>query len=115
MNFLSRFSPIAAYRDLRFFLAQRRPHELVFLVLALTLTTIVLAVFAQGSNVAKPYKREIIYVEQWRLDRSEAEILAQQKIDQAAKEKRQAQTLKEQKALQAQWKKLDDKLNGWGL
>jgi len=115
MNFLSRFSPIVAYRDLRGFVLQRRPHELVFAVLAITMTIVVISVFAQGSNVARPYKREIIYVQQWRLDRTEAQILAQQKIDQVERTKRDAETAKQQKDLQAQWKRLDDKLNKWGI
>jgi Tfp pilus assembly protein PilN len=115
MNFLSRFSPIAAYRDLRAFLSERRPHELVFAVLAITMTLVVISVFAQGSNVARPYKREIIYVQQWPLDRTEAQILAQQKIDQVEKAKRDAIAAQQQKDLQAQWKRLDDKLNKWGI
>ncbi len=115
MNFLSRFSPIAAYRDLRAFLAERRPHELVFAVLAMTMTLVVISVFARGSTVTTPYKREVVYVQQWRLDRTEAQILAQQKVDQAAKEKQEAETAKQQKELQAQWKRLDDKLKKWGI
>ena len=39
MGFFSRFSPIAAYQDLRLFFSQRRPYELFFLVAALGVTS----------------------------------------------------------------------------
>ena len=38
MRFFSRFSPVIAYRDLRFFLGSRQPHELWFLVAAMAIT-----------------------------------------------------------------------------
>src|SRR3546814_4766162 len=81
-------SPLRAYRDLRLFLGQRHPHQLLFGFLAIAVTGLIVAGFFHDSHIPTPYKRNIIYVEQWRADRSEAEILAQQKIDMKIKAKR---------------------------
>lgn len=54
------------------------------------------------TNTAPP-RRQLIYVENWRADRSDAEIVAQQKIDQAAKD---AAALERQRAYQRLEKRL---------
>lgn len=115
MSYLARFSPFRAIRDLRFFLSQRQPYELIFLVLAILITTALIAGFVHDSHEERPYKKNIIYVQQWPATRSEAEILAQQKIDQVVAHKERDEQLKREKALQAQFKKLDDKLKAYGL
>ncbi len=104
-----------AYRDLRFFLAQRQPYGLGFLVLAIAITGFFVFAFMRDSSVPVPYKPNIIYVEQWPVDRTDAEIVAQQKIDQAAKEKVLAAREAERKKNQATFKRLDDKLNRLGI
>lgn len=104
-----------AIRDLRFFLSHRHPYELAFLGLALVVTMVIIAGFVRDSHIATPYQRNIIYVEQWRADRSEAEIKAQQKIDQAAKEVQQAEIERQEKQRQAEFKRLDDKLKAMGI
>lgn len=115
MNFFSRLSPLRAVRDLRVFLSQRQPHELWFLILALTLTGLLLIGFVKDSRVAPVYKRDIVYVEQWTLDRTDAEIIAQQKIDQVAKDARMAEFKARQDKRRAEFKRLDDKLNDLGF
>ncbi len=115
MSYLSRFSPVRAWRDLRLFFAQRGKIELGFAALALFLTGMILAGFYVDSRMEKPYKREIIYVESWPADRTDEQIKAQQKIDQAAREKRMAELEKKRAERQAQFKRLDDKLESWGL
>ena len=115
MQFFARMSPLRALRDLRLFLHQRQPHELLFLVLALLITGFFIFAFIKDSHVEKVYKPDIIYVQQWRLDRTEAEIRAQQKIDQAQKEKDEAAQEKEQAKTRAEFKRLDDKLKRWGI
>ncbi len=115
MRFFARLSPLAAIRDLRVFLAQRQRYELGFLALSIALTAALIAGFVHDSHEERPYKRQIIYVEQWPLSRTEAEIKAQQKIDQAAKEKRLAEEAREQKARQAEFKKIDDRLKAMGI
>ena len=115
MAFFTRLSPFRAIRDLRFFLAQRQPYELGFLALAIVITGLLLIGFMHDSQVEKVYKPDIVYVQQWRLDRSEADILAQQKIDQKKKDADQADLKKRQAANQAYFKRLDDKLKRYGL
>ncbi len=115
MSYFARFSPLYAIRDLRFFLAQRRPYELGFLALAMIVTVAIIAGFVRDSHVKTPYKRNIIYVEQWPADRTEAQIVAQQKIDQVVKHKQQAELKKQQDERQAEFKRLDDKLKAMGI
>lgn len=115
MPFFARFSPIHAIRDLRLFLSHRQPYELGFLALALVVTVAIIAGFVRDSHVPTPYKRNIVYVEQWRADRSAAQIAAQQKIDQVVKHKQQAELDALQKQRQAEFKRLDDKLKAMGI
>ncbi len=105
------FSPVAAWRDLRFFLATRKRHELGFLALSLAVTALIIFVFFKDTNVQKPYERNIIYVEQWPITRTDAEISAQQKIDQAKRTHREGGARRSgEEAKQAEFKRLDDKL-----
>lgn len=115
MPILARFSPIRAYRDLRLFLSQRQPYELGFLVLAMAITGFVIWALLKDSYVKPAYKPEIIYVEQWTLNRTDQEIRAAQIVDQAKKEKRLAREKVELEKKRAQFKKLDDQLTKWGL
>jgi hypothetical protein len=114
-RYLARLSPIAAIRDLRVFLAQRQPYELGILALSIVLTTLLIAGFVHDSHEERPYRHNIIYVEQWPASRTEAEIRADQKITQAAKDKKLAEEARRQKALQAQFKKIDDRLKALGI
>lgn len=111
----SRLNPVRAVRDLRLFLSQRQPYELWFLVLSVVLTMLVLAGFMHDSWSPKEYKRDIIYVEQWRSDRTDAEIRAQQAIDAPIKAKRIAEQKRREEKLRAGFKQVDDKLNSWGI
>lgn len=115
MNFFSRMSPVRAYKDLRFFLAGRQPYELGFLVLAMAITGFLIYGFYRDSNVAPTYKRDIIYVEQWAATRTDAEIRAQQAIDGPIKAKALAEQKAKQDKRRAEFKKLDDQLNRWGI
>ena len=115
MRLLRFLSPLGAYRDLRRFLVQRHPHQLLFAMLAVVLTTLLIAGFYKDSRVEMPYKRHIIYVKQWPLDRSEAEILAQQKIDMKKKAKRMAEIEAARKKRQEAFQRLDNQLDAWGL
>jgi len=109
-------SPLAAWRDLRRFLAQRQKHELIFGILAIFVTGVLLIAFYLDSNsMKKPYKRDIQYVESWPLDRTDEQIHAQQKIDQAKREVEQAKMEKLKRERQAQFKKVDDELERLGL
>ena len=116
MRYFSRFNPFPAIRDLRVFLHQRAPHELWFGLLAIVLTTLLLAGFVVDSRVAEPVKpAEIIYVKSWPLSRSDQDIIAQQKLDMIDNEKRAAEWRKAQLERQRQFQRLDDKLKAAGL
>src|SRR3546814_15138799 len=78
-------SPLRAYRDLRLFLGQRHPHQLLFGFLAIAVTGLIVAGFFHDSHIPTPYKRNIIYVAQWRAHRSQPENPAQPKIDMKTK------------------------------
>ena len=115
MGFFSRFTPIVAYRDLRLFLSQRRPYELIFLVAALGVTSFLICAFMKDSYVEKEYRPKIIYVEQWPADRTDAQIVAQQKIDAPIKAKAVAEQKAREDAQRESFKRLDDKLKAMGI
>ncbi|WP_093667130.1 hypothetical protein [Sphingomonas gellani] len=115
MQFFARFSPLRAYRDLRMFLASRERYELGFFALAVAITGFVIFAFARDSSFPTEYRRDIVYVEQWRADRTDADIRAQQKIDAPIKEKRVAEQKAAQERNRAGFKKVDDAMTRWGL
>lgn len=116
MGLLRLFSPLRAFRDLRAFLASRKKHEIWMLVPALLLTAGTLVAFYIDSIGRAEWKRpEIIWVKDWRLDRSDEEIRAQQAIDKVEKEKADAELEKRRKARRDEFKKVDDGLKSWGL
>jgi hypothetical protein len=115
MSFFGRFSPVRAIRDLRLFLSQRQPYELVFLMIAVGITGFFIYAFARDDYVPVPYKPDIIYVEQWPADRTDVQIKAQQKIDYVKKKERLAEEKAAKDQRQAEFKRVDDALNKWGI
>lgn len=116
MSRFRRYNPLSGMRDLRQFLAGRQKHELVFAFLAVIVTVTILTGFYLDSNdLKKPWKRDVHYVENWRLDRTDAEIVAAQKTDMKTRALREAELKKAQEARKASFKKVDDALNRWGL
>src|SRR3569623_1128571 len=81
MNFFRRVSPIKASSDLYSYVRRRRPHQIVFLTLAFALPFGMFQLFMYDTRIVRPYTRDIVYVQQWRADRTDAEILDQQMID----------------------------------
>ena len=84
-------------------------------LLALAITFIILWMFVKDSHFEKAYEPNIIYVEQWPLTRTDAQIKAQQKIDEAKKHIEQAAREKKQAQRRAEFKKVDDALTRWGF
>ena len=79
-------SPRRALADLRAVFARRGRHQLIAGTLAVVLPAIIVVGFwVDAKTNTAPPRRQIIQIESWRADRSDAEIVAQQKIDQAAK------------------------------
>ncbi|MBV9841820.1 MAG: hypothetical protein JOY99_09880 [Sphingomonadaceae bacterium] len=79
-------SPRNAWRDLRAFLATRQRHQIVFAALSIAMPALLILGFAHDAHVDPP-PPTMYFLPSWPASRSDAEIIAQQKIDQAAKEK----------------------------
>ena len=115
MSVLSRYNPFRALGDLRRFVASRGRHEIIFLFAALIICALLVGGFALASRVDKPYKPpEIIYVQSWRADRSDAEMIAQQKIDLAQKKIDDAKEAEFQAKKRAEFKRVSDQMKKWG-
>jgi hypothetical protein len=94
-------SPLAAWRDLKAFLGQQERHKLVFAVIAICIPAVIVAGFYVDANI-KP-EPQIIYVENWPANRTDEQIKAEQKIDQAKRDKAMA-------ARQRQYQELEKRL-----
>lgn len=90
------------WRDLRLFLAGQERYKLLFAVLSILMPALIVIGFYVDSRVDPPGP-QLIYVNSWPADRTDAEITAQQKIDQA---KRDAETAERQR----QFKELEKRL-----
>lgn len=81
---------------------QRSREQVIGAALAILVTAIILIEFIVDSKINTAPPPQIVYVDNWKADRTDAEIVAQQKVDQAkkdaaAKEKqRQFQKLEKQ-------------------
>lgn len=112
---LQRFQPSGALADLRYFFGRRQPHQWVFAALAIGLTVLAITAFVHDSRFVPPYHRDIVYVQQWRLDRTDAEIIAQQKIDGIEQTRRIAEETRQREANRQKFKNVDDALRKWGI
>jgi hypothetical protein len=115
MKFMKHVSPRGALGDLRDAIKVRNRTDVLFMVLSLLLTGVVLLGFYKDSQFEKPYKREVIYVESWRADRTLQEIIAQQKIDEPKRLAREAEIKAKAEKRRQEFKKIDDGLKAWGI
>lgn len=116
MSRFARYNPLTGLRDLRMFLASRQKHEVIFAFLAVVVTvTILVGFYLDSGDLKKPWKRDIQYVESWRLDRTDAEIIAAQKADMKTRAAREAELKKKQEEHRKSLKKIDDTLTRWGF
>ena len=94
--------PRAAFSDLRAFMRQRGREKVIGALLAVLVTTIIVIEFLVDSKINTAPPPTVVYANSWSVTRTDAEIVAQQKSDQAkrdaaAKEKqRQFQKLEKQ-------------------
>jgi hypothetical protein len=79
-------SPRAAWADLKAFIAGPQRHKLLFGFLAVLMPAIIVYGFITDARTNILPGRSIMYIQSWPADRSDAEIIAQQKIDQKKKE-----------------------------
>lgn len=79
-------SPRAAFRDLQAFVRQRGREQWIGASLAVLSTIIILILFFVDSKINTAPPPQIIYVEQYSANRTDAEIIADQKKHQAQRE-----------------------------
>ncbi len=95
-------SPRAAFADLKAFLGQRSREQVIGAALAVLVTTIIVIEFIVDAQINTAPPPRIVYVDSWSVNRSDAEIIADQKKDQAKRHaaieerKRQFQKLENQ-------------------
>ena len=79
-------SPRAAFDDFRAFLRHREREHWIGAALALLVTIIIVIEFLVDSKINTAPPAQIIYAEDWRADRTDAQIIADQKKHQAARD-----------------------------
>lgn len=79
-------SPIALWKDLRDFAAQRSRHQVIGAAVAILMPLGIIVAFVKDANTNIMPGEQLIYAESWSLDRTDEEIVAQQQIDQARRE-----------------------------
>ena len=84
--FPSPVSPRAALADFRAFLRHRERENWIGAALAVLVTIIIVIEFFVDSQINTAPPPRLVYVEQWKADRTDAQIVADQKKHQAEKE-----------------------------
>lgn len=100
--------PRVLLADIRALLAQRSRHQVVAAVAAVFMPIAIITGFWLDASRDRNPGEQIIYVNSWSANRTDAEIIADQKKAQAEKEARQ-------KERQRQFQKLDESLERVGL
>lgn len=94
--------PRAAFSDLFAFLRQRSREQMIGAALAFLTTVIIVIIFFVDSQINTAPPPRIVYVEQWDAERTDAEIVAQQKVDQERREKAQLERQRQFQRLEKQ-------------
>ena len=97
-------SPRDALKDLAAFMRQRSREQVIGGALALLVTAIIVIEFLVDANIGTAPPQQIVEVELYPSNRTDAEIIADQKKDQAQKEAAQ-------KEKQRQFQKLEKQLH----
>jgi hypothetical protein len=93
-------SPKVLIADLRAFLAQRTRHQLFAAVFAVAMPVAIVAGFVIDSRTSIAPREELIFVDSWPASRTDAQIIAQQKIDRKKKAEQQAERQRQYKELE---------------
>ena len=93
-------SPRALWSDLRSFLRQRSRYQTMGAVFAVAMPLIILVGFYYDSKTNIMPGEQIVYVKSWPATRTDAEIKAQQKIDQERRDKALAEQQRQYKELE---------------
>jgi hypothetical protein len=109
-------SPRVAWRDAVLFLRQRRPHQIVFVALAIGIPIMVFLAFINEFNRVPEWQApEVMYVQQWSAERTRAEVAAQQARDLPAELAKKKQIEEFQAERRAQFKRARDALRSVGI
>ncbi|WP_404711287.1 hypothetical protein [Sphingomonas sp. MMS24-J13] len=101
--------PSVVMRDLRIFMQGDRRHKLVFATLAVGVTSLLMTLMIIESWWGvKPEGQQIVYASDFAANRTDAQIIAQNKADQAELEKAKAERRR-------QFQKLDDSMTKMGF
>ena len=79
-------SPRVAFEDLRAFLRQRSREQVIGLALALLVTIIIVIEFLVDSKINTAPPPQIVYIESYSMNRTDAEIMADQQKDKAERD-----------------------------
>ena len=90
-------NPLAAFRDLAAFMRQRSREQVIGGALAFLVTAIIVIEFLVDSKINTAPPPQVVYVDLYPSNRTDAEIVADQKKDQA---KRDALKLEKQRQFQ---------------
>jgi hypothetical protein len=101
-------SPRALWADLKAFWSNRPRHQWAAALLAVLIPIGIVTVFFFDSRTNLAPRETIIYMNSWPSNRSDAEIAAKQKADQAALEARRRER-------QRQFQRIDNTLNRIGI
>jgi len=81
-------SPRAAWRDFKAVLARRSREQTIAALLSFAATAFIIVIFFADSRVNTAPPVTVTFVDSWSANRSDSEIVADQKKDQAANEER---------------------------
>ena len=95
--------PREAFRDLGAFMRQRSPEQLIGASLALLSTVIIVILVLVDSKVTTAPPAQIVYVDSWSANRTDAEIAAQQEVDQQKKREAEAEKRRQYQKLEKQF------------
>ena len=84
--------PRAAFGDLAAFMRQRSREQVIGATLAILVTIIILILFFVDSKINTSPPPTVVMVDLYETNRTDAEIIADQKRDQAELERRQAES-----------------------
>ena len=101
-------APKALWADMRAFAAQRSPYQWAGLGIAILMPLLIVAGFWHDSTHGVQPGPQVIYVQSWPANRTDAQIIADQKKDQAQREAAQRER-------QAEFRKLDQQMNRLGI
>ena len=92
----------AAFADLRAFMRQRSREQWIGGALALLVTAIIVIEFLVDSKINTAPPPQVVYAESWSVNRTDAEIIADQKEHQAAREAAQREKQRQFQKLEKQ-------------